>query len=344
MKNRSYHILIAVLAVALFTLSCKKDKEVVAEVPESPKPVADFTYKLVSKDDPFTFKFENNSKDYKEIRWEFGDDTTTTVVSPVHTYIATSEYRVRMIAKNDQGYWAQKETKIKLHPDSVLSIGSTTSTDGKITLALNNPIKTASVSWYKWTGTTAVLVVTAPTATVTVPAGTYDTYSAKIVTPNGSKAELKRLVGSVGILKDVTTNGIFSVLRDNDSGPASKEGSLKLIDNDLRSKFVLFNYKGEFWAELDFKENPQIIEGYSLTSGDDAIERDPKNFSLEGSDNHSTWIVVDQHVGESFPTRNLTKTYIFNNPKAYRYYRLKIPVNNGAGLLQLSEWRVLVMQ
>ena len=343
MNNRSYYTLIAIFAASIFLWSCKKDKDT-AEVPESPKPTADFSFKLVSTDDPFTFKFENKGTNFKELRWEFGDDSTATEVSPEHTYINTGDYRVRVISKNDQGYWAQRETIIKLRADSVLGIGSATSADGKITLSLSVPVKVSAIAWYKGTGSTAVLVAKTETATVTVPAGSYDTYSVRITTVKGSKAELVRLVGRSGVLKDATANGELSVSRDNDNGATSTEGSLKLVDNNTRSKFVQFNYKGDLWAQLDFKDNPVILGGYSITSGDDAIERDPKNFTLEGSNDRSAWTILDTHINEVFVSRGLTKTYIFDDTKLFRYYRLNVTANNGAGLIQMAEWRVLVMQ
>ncbi|HWW41023.1 PKD domain-containing protein [Pedobacter sp.] len=342
MNNRIYNIL-AILLI-LFAVSCKKNKEQPVEVPESPKPTASFNYKQVSADDPFTFKFENLSKDFKEIRWEFGDDSTTAEVSPMHTFINTGEYRVRMMSKNDQGYWAQREVKIKLKPDDILSYTSSNGADGKITLSLNAPVKAQTVSWYKLEGNVLKLVETAATTKISVAAGTYDTYTVKITTPKGSTAEVTRLVGSAGVLNDVTGNAVFSVSRDNDGGPTAKEGSLKLIDKDTRTKFLQFDYKGDLWAQLDYLDKPVVLGAYSLTSGDDAIERDPKNFSLEGSNDLTSWAKVDQRTNEAFPTRGLTKMYLFNNSTPYRYYRLNIPVNNGAGLIQIAEWRVFVMQ
>ncbi|PTS95479.1 hypothetical protein DBR11_21275 [Pedobacter sp. HMWF019] len=342
MNNRISYIF-ATLFI-LFAVSCKKNKEQPVEVPESQKPTASFNYKQVSVDDPFTFKFENLSKDFKEVRWEFGDDSTTTEVSPVHTFINTGEYRIKMVSKNDQGYWAQREVKIKLNPDSILSYTSANGADGKITLSLNPPVKAETVSWYKLIGTKLTLVETAPTTKIAVAAGTYDTYEVRITTPKGSKAEVTRLVGSAGVLNDITGNAVFSVSRDNDNGATSNEGSLKLIDKDTRTKFLQFNYKGDLWAQLDYKNNPVVLGAYSLTSGDDAIERDPKNFNLQGSNDLTSWTVVDQRTNEAFATRGLTKMYIFDNSTPYRYYRLNIPVNNGAGLIQIAEWRVFVMQ
>ena len=243
MNNRPYDTLIAIFIASVLILSCKKDKGKPAEVPESPKPTANFTYKQVSPDDPFTFKFENSSKDFKEIRWEFGDDSTSTTLSPEHTYAVSGDYRIRMITKNDQGYWAQKEVKIKLRPDSVLDFGSTIGPDNRLTLAVTTPIKIAKYDWFWLVGKVLVPLGNDPTTEVLVPAGTFNAYTLRITTPKGSKTELTRLVGNAGVLKDVTSSGLLTVSRDNDSGPISKEGSSKMVHNDINTKFVPFNFK-----------------------------------------------------------------------------------------------------
>ena len=344
MKKRWYYTILAGLIISSFLHACKKDDNAAPTEVESPKPTANFEYALVDDKDPFTFKFDNLATNFKEVRWEFGDDSTTTEESPVHTFINTGTYQVRLVAKNEQGYWAQKEVKIRLTGDDVFSFSSTPAANGALTLLLSSPVTTSSITWYKGTGTTATLINSGPTATITVPPGTYENYSVRITTPKGSKAELIRMVGGGGVFRDITGLGVFTVSRDNDSGRESGEGSLKLIDNNLASKFLQFNYNGDFWTQLDYKDQPAIIGAYSLTSGNDAPERDPKNFKLEGSNDLSNWTTVDERVDEKFSGRGFTKTYLVDNKQAFRYYRLNVTEINGAGLIQIAEWRVLAIQ
>lgn len=343
--NRTLHYLKAFLLITVLVITaCKKDKNKQADEPESPKPLADFTYQKGGPDDPFTFTFTNKSADFKEIRWEFGDDTTTTTVSPVHTYINPGTYRIKMIARNDQGYWAQKETKIVLNADSILNFGSSKGGNGKIRLSLTGPLKTSSIAWYKGFGSGAKLVEKAPETLVAIPDNDYETYSVRVMTPKGSKVEVYRLVGSAGVLKDITASGALSVSRDNDNGPASGEGSLKLIDNNLISKFLQFNYNGTLWAELDFKNNPVAIGAYSITSGNDEPGRDPKNFNIEASNDRQNWTRLHEVTNAIFALRTLTRTFVFVNTTAYRYYRLNVTAINGAGLIQVAEWRCFTVQ
>jgi hypothetical protein len=79
----------------------------------------------------------------------------------------------------------------------------------------------------------------------------------------------------------------------------------------------------------------------TLTSGNDAADRDPKAWTLEGSSNGTTWTVLDTRSNEAFANRLMTKTYFFQNSTAYTHYRLSITENNGGGLFQMTEWRLL---
>lgn len=58
--------------------------------------------------------------------------------------------------------------------------------------------------------------------------------------------------------------------------------------------------------ELPQKE---IVNKYTLTSGNDVSERDPKN-----------WTELDSRSNESFADRNETKEYTFDSTTSYKYY------------------------
>src|SRR5690606_15286416 len=81
---------------------------------------------------------------------------------------------------------------------------------------------------------------------------------------------------------DVTQLGVFSVSRDNNGGPDNNEGSKKLVDNDINTKFLQSNFSGDLWAQIVFHE-PQLVGAYTMTSANDAKERDPKSWNLQGS-------------------------------------------------------------
>jgi hypothetical protein len=98
----------------------------------------------------------------------------------------------------------------------------------------------------------------------------------------------------------------------------------------------------------------QTISAYSITSGNDAPERDPANWELWASPNGTTWTRLHSVVGERFARpssttpgsgRFLTHSYghstgatPFNNTTAFKYYQLRITANQGGSLTtQLAE-------
>ena len=82
------------------------------------------------------------------------------------------------------------------------------------------------------------------------------------------------------------------------------------------------------------------VDTYQLTSGNDAPERDPKNWSLQGSNDGASWVTVDQRTNQGFTARGQTRTFYFVNCQAFARYRLVIEANNGADIFQLAELRL----
>lgn len=143
-------------------------------------------------------------------------------------------------------------------------------------------------------------------------------------------------------LIDFTTEAILTVSKDNGEGPEGAEGSLKLIDNDINTKFLVGGFSADFtlWLQQEFPE-PQIVNKYTLTSGGDAPERDPTHWEFQASNDGVTWEVLDTRTDESFSERNQTREFSVENEEAYQYYRLFITENGGSDAVQISEWRLL---
>lgn len=142
---------------------------------------------------------------------------------------------------------------------------------------------------------------------------------------------------------DVTGTGILTVSKDNSGGPDAGEGSSKLTDNNLNSKFLVFDFPAGLWMQLQLSR-PQVIEQYKLTSGNDAPERDPKNWKLFGSNDGNTWTLLDEKIDQSFSGRNKTALFEFDNDTPYSYYRWQVDAINGANLFQISEWRIVTFK
>ena len=148
-------------------------------------------------------------------------------------------------------------------------------------------------------------------------------------------------VDSIYIRKrDITAQGKLAVSDENTGGPSASEGSPHLVDNDITTKFLSFNYNPNFWFQLQFP-TAEVVNEYTFTSGNDSPERDPKDWNLVGSNDGTNWTLLDNRSSETFDSRQQTKSYTFSNNTAFTYYRVNVTANNGDGLFQMSEWRVI---
>jgi len=71
-----------------------------------PRPVADFVVlpSAIIKIPNYTFNFQNNTSGaVTAYKWTFGDGTSSTEVSPTHTYKMIGQYQVNLIAFNQEG-------------------------------------------------------------------------------------------------------------------------------------------------------------------------------------------------------------------------------------------------
>lgn len=140
---------------------------------------------------------------------------------------------------------------------------------------------------------------------------------------------------------DVSLDATLTVSDENPGGPFANEGSSKLIDGDRNTKFLIFGFHENFWAQQEF-ESPVAVNAYTMASGNDAPERDPLHWTLSGSNDGTSWEEVHSVNDAVFEARNRVEIYELDSDQTYSYYRLSITSLAGeTSLLQLSEWRLL---
>tara|TARA_R110000868_G_scaffold407514_2_gene689057 strand:+ start:4465 stop:5268 length:804 start_codon:yes stop_codon:yes gene_type:complete len=137
---------------------------------------------------------------------------------------------------------------------------------------------------------------------------------------------------------DITAQSTITTNRENSGGPNAGEGSLKLIDGDLGTKY-LSGYLSPFWVNLEFDE-PVVAGYYAFTSANDAASRDPRDWEIQGSQDALTWDTLDVRTEYTFSDRNQTREFYFDNNTAYKYYRFNLLSNNGSSLFQMAEWQL----
>ena len=118
---------------------------------------------------------------------------------------------------------------------------------------------------------------------------------------------------------------------ENEEGGEVKEN---LVDGSDQTKWLVFARTG--WVEVELAEPVKVVE-YALTSANDAAGRDPRDWTLQGSDDGSTWTTLDTQTNQDFSARFQTKQYSFSNDVAYKHYRLDITANHGDSIVQLAE-------
>src|SRR5699024_6476003 len=67
-------------------------------------------------------------------------------------------------------------------------------------------------------------------------------------------------------ITDITLDATLTVSKENPGGPLSREGSSKLVDGGKQTKFLIFGYTSDFWAQQAFEETV-TINAYTMTSG-----------------------------------------------------------------------------
>lgn len=112
------------------------------------------------------------------------------------------------------------------------------------------------------------------------------------------------------------------------------ETEQKLMDQDVNTKWLAFERTA--WIELQLSE-PDTVVKYAFTSANDYPGRDPRDWTLSGSNDGENWTTLDTRTNEVFEERFQTKIYEFDNETAYQYYRFDIAKNAGDGLTQLAE-------
>ena len=138
---------------------------------------------------------------------------------------------------------------------------------------------------------------------------------------------------------------------------ATGESFYYLFDNNTGSKWC----QGD-WGEGDKAENalwwvvfktssPIAVSGYTFTTANDANGRDPKSWTLYGSNSESqpgkddgSWEVIDSKTDQSFTTERFTDQHFDvdnSTGTAYKYFKLEITsVRGGGNMTQISEFKL----
>jgi hypothetical protein len=133
------------------------------------------------------------------------------------------------------------------------------------------------------------------------------------------------------------TNYSGTLTAQYQTGSPSGEDYTKVIDNSTATKYLTSHSAA--WIRFQ-PATAAVAVKYTITSANDVPARDPKNWTLQGSNNGTSWTTLDTRTNETFATRLLKKTYTFTNSTSYAYYRLNITAVGSGSIMQMSEWEV----
>lgn len=331
------------LVLSAFAISCEKDRIIVQDPVNSEKlPLVD--YAIIPGDDPFTFKFENKSSGFERVEWRFGDDTLSTVLSPTHVFLAPGLYQVDLQAFNSEAGVSRKLIDIKIIADSVVKVTATkTGVLNQVKFNLASKAKIVSAKWtFNDTSPSEVSESLSPVRSY--EAGSFNSFSVTVTTDKGSVITFDKYATPEGVADNITQSAL-SFTGSTDNTGNSNENAAKLIDNNLDTKIFL----GGPPLPLSFKfqfASRQTVKIYAIGSANDSDSRDPKTWTLEGSDDDQSWTVLD--------SRNLTSTFYTQansqwkqlfyftipEPKPFLFYRWKITSMYNDADFQASEIRL----
>ncbi|MBC7401358.1 MAG: PKD domain-containing protein [Mucilaginibacter sp.] len=348
---------LALIFCAVTIVSCAKNEIPVAAEITPVNPISDYTI-TPSPTDGFTFKFTSLAKDYTVQEWRFGDDTLKTQQSPTHTFLATGTYLVDLRTVSKTGNVSHKDVNITIVPDSVLQV-TTAKTGEPYQLKFNANVK-ANVKSIIWTFNAIDPVtsnVTTTTSTEISPLqsfafGSFNNFSVTATTDKGSVVTVSKNVTTDGIATDITLSNIsFTSTNENiDQGP--NEGSLKLIDGNIDTKFGYYKpFEVPETATLGFA-GPVAVKLYAIVNGNDSEStRDPKEWYVEGSNDGNTWTVLDHQVltigfadyltsiGQADTRYKRFFYYPIANPQPFSFYRWRI-ISTFADAFQIEEFKL----
>ena len=110
-------------------------------------------------------------------------------------------------------------------------------------------------------------------------------------------------------LNDATFVTPQSVTNPGGNSPGGEPPG-NVIDSDPLTKWLDFNKRG---LVFDFG-SPVTFDRYSFTTANDGTERDPVRWTLEGSDDNSTWTLIENLNQFDFPVTNERRADIDDIP------------------------------
>lgn len=146
-------------------------------------------------------------------------------------------------------------------------------------------------------------------------------------------------VGWKGVGLAAASKALKGEITGSALGATRGEGPDKVFDGEPGTKYCLL--EPTMWVQIKLAEGKKRVESYSITSGNDAPGRDPKDWVLKGSNDGNNWTELDRRTGEDFDGRFDRRSFKVSAPGEYTWYRLEVTKNHGMDSSQIAELELL---
>jgi len=160
-----------------------------------------------------------------------------------------------------------------------------------------------------------------------------------------SGSPLKEVIGDTDVVPTMTSNTTPEGEVSTSSEQSGYEG-YNAFDGDTTNTgdgWVTPAGTTSGWLQYKFT-SPKAIGKYKImsqVSDNVAIDRCPKDWTFEGSNDGASWDVLDTRTGITNWVQNEFSEFIFDNTTEYQYYRINVTANNGASYLAIGELELI---
>ena len=140
------------------------------------------------------------------------------------------------------------------------------------------------------------------------------------------------------IIKTTSSPVVISNIYPTSNNSPSNEGAANAFDNNPNTKYLNFDKQN---AGVTVKlSQGRVVKKFTITTANDAVERDPASYKLYGSNDGVNWVLLSEGPLSLSDSRFAVSGEIaVANTNAYIYYFIKFPSikNNSGNSVQVSE-------
>jgi len=219
---------------------------------------------------------------------------------------------------------------VNMGPDYFFFVGSDNNT-GQLFSGSSGMNNTAGVSW---TGTLNPTIAQADSyANATYSTAPLSAGQTATSTPNNSTP-----APNWQMIRTTSSPVVISNIYPTSNNSPSNETAVNAFDGNVGTKYLNFDKQN---AGVTVKLNQgRVVKKFTITTANDAVERDPASYKLYGSNDGVNWILLSEGALSLSNSRYTVSSEIaVANTNAYIYYFIKFPSikNNSGNSVQIAE-------